>query len=59
MLHGIKMFNMNNGVNFTTEGMIERDDFRNNPDYQVVSFELKNGERIIGIRSHDTGAGFA
>ena len=59
MLHGIKMYNSNNGMSFTTYGMIERDEYRYNPEYQIVTFELKNGERIIGIRSHDTDGGLA
>ena len=59
LLAGMRVYNKSGKVVFTTGYYIERDHYRNHPDLQLVTFELAAGERIIGIRSHDTGSGEA
>ena len=59
VLAGMRVYNKSGGVVFTTGNYIERDDCRNHTDYELVTFELAAGERIIGIRSHDDGEGRA
>ena len=58
-LNGIRVYNKSGKVVFTTGNYIESDYYRNDPNYELVTFELAAGERIIGIRSHDTGSGRA
>ena len=58
-LYGIRVYNKSGGVIFTTGNCIEREDYRNDPSWELVAFELAAGERIIGIRSHDCGNGWA
>ena len=58
-LWGMRVYNKSGKVVFTTGNNIELDHYRNNPGYQLVTFELAAGERIIGIRSHDYGNGWA
>jgi len=60
LLWGIRVYNKSGKVIFTTGNYIENNDYRNDTDWgQLVSFELAAGERIIGIRSHDCGNGWA
>ena len=59
-LWGIRVYNKSNAVIFTTGKYIEDPNFRNNTNWgELVTFELAAGERIIGIRSHDYGDGWA
>ena len=58
-LWGIRVYNKSGGVVFTTGYYIEKDSERNDPNSELVTFELAAGERIIGIRSHDSGRGYA
>ena len=58
-LGGIRVYNKSGGVVFTTGSNIEKDYWRNDPRFELVTFELAAGERIIGIRSHDYGNGWA
>ena len=44
-------------VIFTTGCFIEEDYRRENLNYYLHLIELEHGERIIGIRSFDNGAG--
>ena len=59
VLNGIRMKNQSGAVIFTTGGEIEKNGRRHYPRFQLNSFELKPDERIIGIRSHDDGQGWA
>ena len=59
LLCGMRVYNKSGAVIFTTGFFIERDDLRTSTDFQLVAFELNAGERIIGIRSHDYGDGWA
>ena len=59
-LLGMRVYNKSGKVVFTTGNYIEDPDWRNNTTiYELVTFELAAGERIIGIRSHDYGNGRA
>ena len=40
-------------------GWIEKRSIRNDPNYMLPTFELADGERIIGVRSYDIGWGFS
>ena len=52
-LCGLRMYNKNGIVIFSTGNLIEKEDYRTGSIYKLVSFELKPGERIIGIRAND------
>ena len=58
-LWGMRVYNKSGGVVFTTGRNIENNSYRNHTNYELVTFELAAGERIIGIRSHDCGNGYA
>ena len=59
VLLGMRVYNKSGKVVFTTGRCIENPGFRNSTNYELVTFELAAGERIIGIRSHDCGNGEA
>ena len=59
LLVGFRMYNKSGIVIFTTGYFIEDNDYRNLLNYQVTSIYFEQGERIIGIRSHDDGGGFS
>lgn len=56
-LSSLRMYNKNGLVIFTTGGWIEHTFYRKDPNRELVSFVLSEGERIIQIRSHDFGSG--
>lgn len=53
------MYSLNDDVLFTTGYNIESNSSRNAPFWYLHKFYLLPGERIIQIRSHDTGSGHA
>ena len=59
LLCGMRAFNKSGEVTFSTGSSIDDEYFRDNPNWEPVTFELAVGERIIGIRSHDSGDGYA
>lgn len=59
-LFGIRMYDADDKVIFTTGKWIEDKSYRSNKVWgELVEFKLKKDERIIQIRSHDSGYGNA
>ena len=58
MLYGITIYNFNGDVIFTTSTNSEYDNYKNRTNFKEVNFELKTGERIIGIRQHSDESGY-
>ena len=58
-MYGMRVYNKSGKVVFTTGKWIESDYLRNHTNYELVTFDLAAGERIIGIRSHDDQSGWA
>ena len=57
--YGIRMYNKEGKVIFTTGRLIEDPEIRNSTNWKLIAYELNAGERIIGVRSHDCGDGFS
>ena len=59
MLLGIRMYSSAGTVIFTTGNYIEKNEHRNDNWGILQSFELYDGERIIGVKSHNYDLGFS
>ena len=56
LLHGLRMYDILGNIEFSTGNYIENNRLDN--WFALMSFELGVGERIVGIRSNDSGYGY-